>query len=80
MDQCLLLGLRYQYVVYRLVTECDANSFPCSETTFPSDSSVQVNAAVWSRYERSRREMGVQSVVVFPYPVRLAARLQFHIG
>lgn len=51
-----------------------------SEVAVPADDPVQVNAAVWSDDERPRREVGVESVLVFSVPVWAAARLHLHPG
>ena len=55
-----------------------ANSMFASEITFPVDTTIQVNASVWSGDTRPRRAMGVQSVLVLPYALWTSTCLQFH--
>ena len=47
-----------------------------SKTAFSIDTAVQVNAAVRRRHARPRRALGVKPILVFPYAVWAAARLQ----
>jgi hypothetical protein len=49
-----------------------------SETTLSIDAAVQVHAPVWCRYSRSRREVGVQFVLVLPHAIWTPTGLQLH--
>ncbi len=51
-----------------------------SETSFPAYATIQVDASVGRWDPRSRREVGLQLVLVFPHSVWAAASLQFHPG
>ena len=51
---------------------------PISEAPVPPYDSIQVNAAVRSRDSRSRRSMGIESVMVLPQPFRVAVCLYIH--
>lgn len=50
----------------------------CSETAFPSHSTIQEHAPIWCRYQRSGRQVGVQPVMVLFDPIRSATRLQLY--
>jgi hypothetical protein len=52
----------------------------CSQTSLPTNSSVQANAASWCWDKGSGCEMGQQSELVFPYVVWVAACVQLYLG
>lgn len=50
----------------------------CSEATLPTHTAIQVDVTVRGRYQRPRRAVGLQSVMVFSDVVWFATRVQLH--
>lgn len=49
-----------------------------SEASIPFDNSVQIDASIWCCHEGFGRPMGLESLLVFPQPIRAAIRLYLH--
>lgn len=65
---------------YRRLERIWCTNRVCSETAFPTYTTVQADVASWCWNKGSGCQMGLQSELVLPYLVWTAASIQLHLG